>query len=332
MKILVLTDKKSKGIRCITDAVMRAALEKQVKCEPLDLSDHVFNAAKTSSPDYLQETADRMAEENADVVLCAGVNAMKLMTKLQCRHPLDVLTYGVFSDYAGLPLQQVINMDFYCVPHEDIKARLLQQGIESERVFVTGIPVKKSFREHIGKAAARNYLVIPKNRRIYLLIADGLSVDTILRLCEELSAAETQDYVLYIPTTRSSPLRDKLMQCSQKDTHVRIITYTKQLQLYFESADAMLLKPDTLMSTEAAVSGVPIVYLCLNEKSEDGEFFVRHEMAVIGQSIRDTIGKARRFVEEKAMAARVIQMQYRNIYADAAETIIDLILKRPKTT
>ena len=49
-------------------------------------------------------------------------------------------------------------------------------------------------------------------------------------------------------------------------------------------------------------------------------------MAVIGRNIRDTVLKARRFVEEKAIAARVIQMQYRNISSDAADRIIEIIL------
>lgn len=332
MKIIVLTDKKSKGLRYMSDAVMLAALEKQVSCEPMDISDQVIDAAKVSSPDYIDRIADLMAEEKADVVLCTGINAMKLMTRIRHREGCTVLTYGVFSDYTCSPSLQAIDMDFYFVPHEDIKRRLLEQGMSEERVFVTGIPVKKNFREHIGKAAARNYLVIPKSRRIYLLIADGLTPDTILRLCEELAVAETEDYVLYIPTARSSPIRDKLVQYSGKDAHVRIITYTKQLHLYIESADAMLLKPDTLTSTEAAVAGVPIVHLCLNEKADTFDFFASHEMAVIGKSIRDTIRKAQRFVEEKAMAARVIQMQYRNIYADAAEKIIDIILGKRKTT
>ena len=99
-----------------------------------------------------------------------------------------------------------------------------------------------------------------------------------------------------------------------------------------ESADALLLKPDAVISTQAAVTGVPIVHLALGNRcvTPDSDFFASHEMAVVGNNIKDTINKARRFVEEKAVAARMIQMQYRNVCSDAADKIIDIILNTKK--
>ncbi len=328
MKIIVISDKTSKKLKYISDAVIIAALEKHISCDPMDISDLTIDSSKASSPDYLRRLADYLKEEKADALVCTALSGMKLLSALKAQEGLNLLTCCIISEYTFSSSLLQYEADCYFVPHEDIRSRLMKNGIGAERIFVTGIPVKKNFRERIGKAAARNYLVIPKKRRIYLLIPDGLSSEDISYICKELADSEQEDYAVYIPTKRSSPVRDTLMRILGSDQHIKLITYTKQLNLYIESADAILLRPDSLTSTEAAVSGVPIVHLSLHstDKSEGSDFFASHEMAVIGRNIRDTVAKARRFVEESAVAARVIQMQYRNIYSDAADKIIDIIL------
>lgn len=330
MRIIVINDDTSIRLHKVSEAVIYAALEKSINCGHIELSDFMISSAQTSDPGYIKKIGERILSEKADVALCTGIQGMRLMTDLKLQGKSSVFTCGIVSDYNSLPLLSKINMDCYFAPHEEIKKRLVSSGLEESRIFVTGIPVKKSFRERIGKAAARNYLVIPKKRRIYLLIPEGLLPDEIERLCEELSQTESEDYSIYIPTSRDSSIRERLLRYSAGNRHVQIITYSSKMNLYLQSADAMLMKPDPLLSTEAAVSGVPLVHLSMDsaERTSGSDFFARHEMAVIGNGVRDTIKKARRFVEEKAVAARVIQMQYRNIYSDAADKMIEIIIKK----
>ena len=328
MKIIVISDKSSKKLKYISDAVIIAALEKHISCEPMDISDLKIDSSRYSLPEYLKGISALLKEEGADAVICTTNGGVRLMSAIKAQEGSCPPVCCIVSDYSFAEEHFAFEADCYFVPHEDIRARLVRYGISSDKIYVTGIPVKKNFRERIGKAAARNYLVIPKNRRIYLLMPEGLAPDEIARLCRELSQCEKEDHAVYIPMQRSSPDRDALLKLICGDAHIRLITYTKQLNLYIESADAILLRPDSLTSTEAAITGVPIVHLSLHasDKNESGDFFANHEMAVIGRNIRDTVLKARRFVEEKAIAARVIQMQYRNISSDAADRIIEIIL------
>ncbi len=329
MKLLMLSDQKTKKIRYMAQSVVIAALEKQITCDPVDLSDIIINSKKTGSDDYIRALTDCISREKPDVVLCTGVSTIKLMAAVKHSMKDPPVVCGILSDYSCSPGLYDRGIDCYFVPHEEIRNKLIQSGIEPSRIYVTGIPVKRHFREHIGKAAARNYLVIPKNRRIYMLIPDGLTEDQVIRLCRELSIKEKDDYAVYVPVSRSSEGHDRLLHYASEDRHLRVITYNRQLNLYFESADAVLMKPDPLTSTEAAASGVPIVHLSFDGAGgrHNSDFFARHEMAVMGSSIRDTVSKAIRFVEEQAMAARMIQMQYRNVYADAADKIIEILVR-----
>ena len=329
MKILLINDKNSKKLRYVSDAVILAALEKHISCEYVDAFDLTLEHSGQDREACLDRLTVTLREEMPDAVICTGFEGLRLVSEAKSRESLGFLVCCMVSDYSLASELQDVDADCFFVPHEDIRAGLVRKGLDGDRIFVTGIPVKKSFREHMGKAAARNYLVIPRNRRVYLLIPEGLELKDVERLCEELGRSEKEDYVLYIPTPRCSVLRDKLVEYSAGNSSIRIITYTRQLNLYIESADAMLLKPDSLMSTEAAVAGVPIVHLFLDtgNKNPVRDFFASHEMAVIGRNICDTIKKAKCFAEQKAMAARVIQMQYRNICSDSADKMIEIIMK-----
>lgn len=334
MRIIILKDQISHKLNSVSEAVIYAAMERHIDCEPLDLSGFLIAPSKTSCPDYIRKISEYIRQEKADAVVCTGSFSMKLMTAVKAQENHPIYCYGIIGEYFCPPSIASVNLDCYFVPHEEIKTKLVRKGIPQEKIFVTGIPVKKSFRERIGKAAARNYLVIPRQRRVYLLLAEGLSETNIRRLCQELAESETNDYVFYIPTPRCSEIRDRLMRFASGDPHIQIITYTQKLNVYIQSADAILLRPDHIFCTEAAVSGVPMVHVALESDTgnEKNNFFVSHEMAVIGNGIRDTIRKAKRFAEEKAMAARVIQMQYRNISSDAAEKIIEIIQKTCQKT
>lgn len=331
MKIVVVNDLKGKHIRSVSEAVAYAAFEKNIDCEPIDISDLVIDPLKAGTPQYIRKTAEHLKKENAGAVICTGIWGMKLVNAV--KKELDgIICCGLISEYSYPMMTDRINMDFYFAAHQDIKNMLVKKGIPEKKIYVTGIPVRKNYREHLGKAAARNYLVIPGNKRVYLLISDGLELEVIEELCSELDKTEKNDYVMYIPTERNGAIRDELINYAEGNSHIQIITYTKKLNLYVESADALLLKPDAVISTQAAVTGVPIVHLALGNRcvTPDSDFFASHEMAVVGNNIKDTINKARRFVEEKAVAARMIQMQYRNVCSDAADKIIDIILNTKK--
>ena len=220
MKIIVIGDRSSKKLKYISDAVVIAALEKHISCEPMDISDVRIDPSRASSPEYIRSFSQLLREEGADAVLCTTQGGMKLMSALRALEGSSPLICCIISDYSFSAEQFEHTADCYFVPHEEIRSRLIGQGISGDKIFVTGIPVNKNFRERIGKAAARNYLVIPRDRRIYLIIPDGLRAEDIAHLCKELSQSEREDHAVYIPTKRSSPATWRKLICAAPSSKV----------------------------------------------------------------------------------------------------------------
>ena len=92
----------------------------------------------------------------------------------------------------------------------------------------------------IEKKAARNYLVIPQHKKVYLIIPSDIESDVILSLCEEISENETGDYVTYIFVKRGSELSETLNSRFPDRKHFRPVVISKIKNMYVNSADIIL--------------------------------------------------------------------------------------------
>lgn len=106
---------------------------------------------------------------------------METLTAIRKSGDFTVPCYGVLTDYTCIPFLAETDLDGYFIAHEDLRAELVEKGIPSDRIIVTGIPVDEKFAHHMEKAAARNYLAIPQNQDVFLIMSGGIGVGNAAR-------------------------------------------------------------------------------------------------------------------------------------------------------
>lgn len=268
-------------------------------------------------------------ESDIDTVICTDAYSVKVMS-LSKQAGLDPLCYAVISDYEAATLSNPTLMDGYFIAQEELKYYMIRHGIGSDRLYNYGLPIPKSFRRTLGKWAARNYLFIPQNKRVYLVLTGGMGYDEVTGICSEMLDAEDEDFLLYILLPRDSEIRDRLEQKYKGRDSIRVIALTRHLNIYMEGADAVLSHPKAFESYEAAAVGAPLVHILPPSGAERriAEFFADREMSLKAASIRDSIAQARRLAREKAVAERMRHVQSRYIRGDASQRIMETILKK----
>ena len=303
-------------------------------------------------------------ESDIDTVICTDAYSVKVMS-LSKQAGLDPLCYAVISDYEAATLSNPTLLDGYFIAQEELKYYMIRHGIGSDRLYNYGLPIPKSFRRTLGKWAARNYLFIPQNKRVYLVLTGGMGYDEVTGICSEMLDAEDEDFLLYILLPRDSEIggmgydevtgicsemldaededfllyillprdseiRDRLEQKYKGRDSIRVIALTRHLNIYMEGADAVLSHPKAFESYEAAAVGAPLVHILPPSGAERriAEFFADREMSLKAASIRDSIAQARRLAREKAVAERMRHVQSRYIRGDASQRIMETILKK----
>ena len=265
-----------------------------------------------------------------DAVICACPQATSAMGAVRKLKGSKVPCYGVLSDYFIPPYLEDTGLDGYFIPHSDLRNAKGIQDLSDGSVFVSGIPVRQRFGSDFSKKEARNYLIIPKSRRVYLILSQGMSRNTVIGVCDELIKSEAGDYAVYVLAERGSEILEKLSDryaCAQQ---MHIVTFTEKFSVYMKAADAVIAKPYAQTVTEAAVAGVPLVLISPDSEAQfrNSDFAASHEVAVTANGSKDAAAKAQRFALENALAARIVKMQDVNILRGAADKILELVTQK----
>ena len=239
-----------------------------------------------------------------DRVVCTHLYPMETLTAIRKSGDFTVPCYGVLTDYTCIPFLAETDLDGYFIAHEDLRAELVEKGIPSERIIVTGIPVDEKFAHHMEKAAARNYLAIPQEQDVFLVMSGGIGVGNAGAICDEILRRHSGAFTVYILVGRNSDLKQTLEEKYAGNEHVRIVTFTKKVNVYMNAADVMISKPGGLTSTEAAVAQVPLVQLLVYTACEAPNiaFFSSHGLSERAENAADAAEKAVALVRDNARA------------------------------
>ena len=292
-----------------------------------ELLSAVYKAYDPLDYNFISALTKYINDAGFDAVICTDAYSVKVISYAK-QAGLDPLCYAVISDYEAASIHTPAMLDGYFIAQDEMKYSMIKHGIGADRMYNYGLPVAKSFRQTLGKWAARNYLVIPQDKRVYLFLAAGMRFEEVRDICVEMLNAEDESFLMYVLLPRDSEIKERLEQKFRSEDSIRLITLTKRLNIYMEGADVVLTRPLAFESYEAAVAGTPLVHIMTAQGSDRkiAECFAQRELSLKAGSVRDTILQARRLADEKAVAQRMTCKQSHYAHADAAQKILDTIL------
>ena len=107
------------------------------------------------------------------------------------------------------------------------------------------------------------------------------------------------------------------------EKRLTILGYTHQMSLYMKACDILFTKPGGLTSTEAAVSGIPIIHTepipgC---ETANCKFFGKYGMSVSGTTVKGQVQAGLRILYDEKEASKMKENQQKNINKMAADDI-----------
>lgn len=286
------------------------------------------------SPVYFANTryAARLSayidENSIDTVICPHLFPAEALTYLRQKYnDARVHTYGVATDYCLSPFWEETYMDGYFVPHPDILELYVKRGVPRKKLWATGIPVSRKFREKLPREEARKRLGLPEQGRLYLIMTGSMGYGNTLALCSQLLTADVSAGVLVL-TGNNHRLQEQLSAEFGEDKRVIGVPFTHQVNLYMDACDVLLTKPGGLSSTEAAVKGVPFIHTMPIPGCEtlNAAFFSARGLSLSAADIEQAVISARALAEDEARRQAMVDAQHRQINAFAARDICDQII------
>lgn len=176
--------------------------------------------------------------------------------------------FTVITDLVAHPLWVWEGTDGYFVGIKDTGNDLKKYGVDEDKIFITGIPLRRDFWKPMDKISARKHLNYPLNDKIILLSAgsyDSVPIETIVR------GLKGEDVFLVILAGKRREAYEKYNRLLQ-EIGLRGIVYpfVDFVPLIMCASDIFITKAGGVSVAESLAVGLPMIFIRSMPGQEEG--------------------------------------------------------------
>ena len=203
-------------------------------------------------------------KEKPDIVISTHPFITEMVAILKKKSKINTSLNVIMTDYASHKFwelkPQYVNR--YFVANEEMKYCLINNGIDANKIFVTGIPVGPAFlQKYDREEICRKFSLDPKKRVILLFGGGEYGLSNVKLFLTGLLEVEEDIQVVAIAG------KSKKIQRMFKNTTIKydkktiILGYTDKIPELMSIADFVISKPGGLTTTEILTSNVPFIII-----------------------------------------------------------------------
>ncbi len=272
---------------------------------------------------------DYLKKNPVDIMITTHLFPAEIFTNMK-NHGMQIpKTLFVATDYVCIPFTEETDCDAYVIPAPDLEDDYVRRGIPQKKLYPLGIPTQSKFAVAKDRSEVKRQLGLQPDKK-YILLAGGSmgggEIEKVIRqLIEKLELFE--DTELIIVCGSNADLYEKMTD--KRTDRVTVIGYIEDMDHYMKAADIFITKPGGLSSTEAAVSGIPILHTGAIPGCEthNARYFSKYGMSISCKSIDDIVEALRKLLDDDRAYNNMVEMQRKYINQNAAADICTLAEK-----
>lgn len=266
-----------------------------------------------------------IAERNYQAVICVHVFSSTLVTEEQRRFGKTLPHFFVATDYTSSPGAGDAEADAWLIPDEELTEEFVQCGAPRERVFATGIPIRRTFTQRFDKAQVREELGLTTDGRIVLMCCGSIGCGKMNRIVPAFAESLPSDCTLVVICGNNEKLYEQLTE--ENTPRVIPVGFTDEIARYMAAADVCLSKPGGLSTTELLAIGVPSVLVLVVPgcESRNMAFITGKKLALGAADWESAAQRALMLLNDAAGMAEMHRRLQEYDGGHGAEKIVDFV-------
>ena len=211
--------------------------------------------------------------------LTVKLNARKLLKVLVDFSPDAIIFTHFFAaaavaqEYKGKTPIFLVNTDFlshvfhrdrdiydgWFVASEEALLQYEADGIDIEKVYISGIPIKPCFMTPPSKRSARDKLRLSQDGSVFLVMGGGIGVGPLEDVVESLS--QIREATVLTLCGNNEELREAMKERFFDSVNVKVFGFVKGMEYVYAASDAIVMKPGGLSTSEVLCMKRPF-FLC----------------------------------------------------------------------
>lgn len=296
----------------------------------------VYRRFPIHSPVYwingkMAASMQRFLEEHPfDVIVMSHMYPAHILSNLKENHISIPKTVLIATDYTCIPFMEETACDYYVVPSEDLSDEFCFRGIPKERILPFGIPVRKEFIEKSSKTEAKARLHLDTGKQYILLSGGSIGAGKMEKTAKIMHQylQKNPNSILIVICGNNQKLYQRLQSKYGHNPQFNILQSTNHMADYMKACDIFITKPGGLSSTEAAVSGIPLIHISPIPGCElrNVHFFEKHGMSIYVQHPNRKLQTVLNQLQNASTANQMKESQNRYVDSQATSKLCDFIV------
>ncbi len=249
-----------------------------------------------------------------------------MLTAVLRRYAPRIVTGFVATDYTCSPFVNQSDLDYYFIPHENLREEFVNCGIPNHKIVASGIPIHQKFYAKKNAEESRRELFIAPEEKVALLMCGSMGCGPMKDLAEEISGRIEGSERLIVICGNNEKLREQL-DGRVSSSRVKVLGYTHMMEQYMDAADVLITKAGGLSTTEAAAKGLPMVLIDAVAGCEEYnmEFFTKNGLALTDEKDDRLAQLVLELLENDEKRAEMSARLRENFSGNSAEIIYNTI-------
>ena len=259
---------------------------------------HVYKNAQNGALSHISNTTNRLMsvklnqllqEFEPDLVISTHPFSTQMCAILKKKEKIDCKLATVLTDYhihaQWLVLYKYV--DYFFVANKQMKSDMIEEGVNDQKIFVTGIPVAEKFSQNFNKNAICEEFGLSLEKETVLFFAGGefgLGRNTTFMVLKALIRLFKNLQIIAISgkNKRMKARFEKLVEITNSSDRVKILEYTNKVPELMSICSYVITKPGGLTVTECLASNLPIVIInpIPGQEEENAQFLVENDVAI----------------------------------------------------
>lgn len=243
---------------------------------------------------------------NPDCIISTHPLPLQLVTLTKERRIINILSANVCTDFGYHSIWLNADVNYYFVANAEIQEKLILNGVKSNQVFVTGIPIAKKFSEPQNRQELSRKIQLDPKIPTLLFIGGLLKKNEIEGVYERISKKMPSVQCIVV-SGRDKKLEHELHSSFlQKENSVRIFGFSNVLHELMAASDLVISKTGGSTVAECLALELPMLaYKVIpGQEEENLSYILRNGAGVRAETLNDISARVLEiFAENKKLEA-----------------------------
>ena len=259
---------------------------------------HVYKNSQNGALSYISSTTNKLMshklnqllqEFDPDLVISTHPFSTQMCAFLKKTDRISCKLATILTDYhihaQWLVLYRYV--DYFFVANEQMEIDMVEEGINDQKIFVTGIPVSERFSEDFDRKKIFEEFELSEEKETALFFAGGefgLGRNTTYMVLKALIRLFPNLQVVAI-SGKNKKMKNRfleLIKTTNSGDRVKLLEFTNKVPELMSISSFVITKPGGLTITECLASRLPIIIInpIPGQEEENAQFLVENDVAI----------------------------------------------------